>query len=305
MPAPRSGGLLAAPPLPWTPAGAPGPGPPARGPRPPPARSPARGRPGPFSCPEPQPGTLRERWRTAPDAPGPSKEEEEGSAADGSGFFGVVKVEPNPETVRPENFKEDMRDLLAGIFRQHGGPQQYLTARFGTEHSREQFAQDLQKLFPPKEDMEYYSGAPAIPDHDKEFLISLWDLGFAARCSTKPPPYAHTARSLGDEFVTNTFLTERDPLLLAEWASVPACPDPASPHYFWTSYVKGMARATTVLVVADLIMRYNIQVHRGLPGAVGLPPVHQGAPGHLCGRPERGRPGECAPERARRHPPGS
>jgi hypothetical protein len=71
------------------------------------------------------------------------------------------------------------------------------------------------------------------------------NLGWSLSVTTKPLPYAKTFLALADEILPHSFLTDEEPLR----AWVPS----SHPRWGVLHYVKGMARACTLLTPLDLI----------------------------------------------------
>ena len=177
-----------------------------------------------------------------------------------------VKLEPQPSSgptrvasiagMTPENFREVALTVLTKEMKAWQGPAQYLRATFKTAEAREKFRQDLNDSFESRPDLEYHRG-PVLPDNTStRFKLRLSDLGFLPETSTKSAPLLTTCLLLLDEFLTNSVLTEEDPLQLVQG------PESCSTSPFWTHFVKGSARAATVLFLASQAMerKWNLGI---------------------------------------------
>ena len=168
-----------------------------------------------------------------------------------------MKLEPQPSSgptrvasiagMTPENFREVALTVLTEEMKAWQGPAQYLRAPFKTAEAREKFRQDLNDSFESRPDLEYHRG-PVLPDNTStRFKLRLSDLGFLPETSTKSAPLLTTCLLLQTprQFLTNSVLTEEDPLQLVQG------PESCSASPFWTHFVKGSARAATVLFLAS------------------------------------------------------
>ena len=142
--------------------------------------------------------------------------------------------------------------------------------------------------FPKRQDFVYLEGCtlPRDVDPSATFKLSLWHLGWADGCSSKPPTFKITANQLLDEYLTNSVMTAAEPLLLYQGPEdkVYKCSQTKEPLFF-SCYVKGAARATSLLMLAAC---GHVCAQSGLgriqPNTV---PVHAGSDmpaGHCCNR---------------------
>ena len=150
----------------------------------------------------------------------------------------------------PQNFREKASVYGENILKMFGGPWQFLNHRFASEESKAEFASWLQSGFPRRYDLTYADPNNLPGDSEQRFVVMASDLGWASSCSTKPPPYLHTALSLYDEYLTRGFVSSGDELLLWRGQSPTVLPDNAS---FWTNFVKGAARSGTLLFLLALV----------------------------------------------------
>ena len=157
------------------------------------------------------------------------------------------------------NWKEVVLSTCASLLDTHGGPPQYLKSALGAHPNSKwsTFAKDLQMHFPKRQDFVYLEGCtlPRDVDPSATFKLSLWHLGWADGCSSKPPTFKITANQLLDEYLTNSVMTAAEPLLLYQGPEdkVYKCSQTKEPLFF-SCYVKGAARATSLLMLAHVAM---------------------------------------------------
>eukprot|EP00435_Cladocopium_sp_Y103_P032714 s1733_g8.t1 len=165
---------------------------------------------------------------------------------------------PAAPDITEENFREVVLKACQHLLTQFGGPVQYLREQLGDRPNQRwaDFAQDLRTAFPRRGDKEYLDGfeLPRVMDETYVFRVSLWQLGWLPCCSSKPSTFKVVAAQLIDEYVTNTVLTAGEPLLLYQQ------PKEYTDDYdfdpcFWTHYMKGAARATSMLMLAHVLLR--------------------------------------------------
>lgn len=175
-------------------------------------------------------------------------------------------------TVTPENFKEIILHVTDVLLQQHGGPYQYLVKVLGAEPGPlwKEFAGQLSQQFTQRPDLVYLDTTALSSDNDKEYNLSLWQLGWSKDCSSKPPTFKTVARRLIDEFICHSFVSQNDPLLLYQGPSQAPSEDDLGLPLFFTHYVKGAARATSVLFLAHVLV-----VHLRLDLASLHPALHQ------------------------------
>ena len=173
-------------------------------------------------------------------------------------FRGAVTSSINGP-ITETNFKEVVLSTCASLLDTHGGPAQYLKSELGASPNSKwnQFHKDLQLHFPKRHDLVYLEGCtlPRDVDPSTTFKLNLWHLGWGDGCSTKPPTFKITANLLLDEYLTNSVQTASEPLLLHQGPEdqVYKCSLTQEPLFF-SCYVKGAARATTLLMLAHVTM---------------------------------------------------
>ena len=162
------------------------------------------------------------------------------------------------------NFKEVVLRTCASLLDTHGGPAQYLKSVLGASPNSKwnQFHKDLKLHFPKRHDLVYLEGCslPRDVDPSTTFKLNLWHLGWVDGCSTKPPTFKITANQLVDEYLTSSVQSASEPLLLYQGPEdqVHKCSLTQEPLFF-SCYVKGAARATTLLMLAHVTM-YVVKV---------------------------------------------
>lgn len=162
--------------------------------------------------------------------------------------------------VQPENFREVLLRVCDLLLDHHGGPVQYLQSELGAEPNAAwtAFAADLERRFPRRPDLTYVDGLqyPAgCQGQASAIKLSLWQLGWHPDCSSKPPTFKPAARKLVDEFLTHSFITASDNLLLYQSESYPGrMENQQGAPIFFTHYVKGAARASTILMLAHVLV---------------------------------------------------
>ena len=183
-----------------------------------------------------------------------------------SGTEALMRMALPALTVTQENFKEVMYSTCAQFLENFGGPYQYLKFWLGEEPSQEwiKFADELQTHFPKRNDYRYLEGChlPRDTSPHSTFQVPLWSLGWSTHCSTKPPPYKITALQLVDEYLTNTFETGHEALNLFQGPDQGLCVHPISNEpLFFSHYVKGAARATSILMLAHVaIVHLKVEI---------------------------------------------
>ena len=97
---------------------------------------------------------------------------------------------------------------------------------------------------------------PRDVDPSTTFKLNLWHLGWVDGFSTKPPTFKITANQLVDEYLTSSVQSASEPLLLYQG---PEDQVHTQEPLFFSCYVKGAARATTLLMLAHVTM-YVVKV---------------------------------------------
>ena len=112
----------------------------------------------------------------------------------------------NPADLTPDNFRDVVYQQVSEMIDHFGGPTQYLESKLTEENAQKDFASGLLAAFPLKPDL-VYQQFPLPRDTTVVNVMHLSDLGFGNICSSKPKPFAHTAKALLDEFLTNGFIS--------------------------------------------------------------------------------------------------
>ena len=185
-------------------------------------------------------------------------------SADGQGeTLGPSAVEAivrSAPALQPENFRDVLCLVTDRLLDQFGGPVQYLESLLGRERCEAwtTFAEALQQHFPPQPDLTYQTQSTfdGQSQSGSVFNLSLWQLGWGKTCSSKPPTFKVVARKLIDEFLTHSFVTEGDPLLLYQHNTENLAEDAQGRPIFYTCYIKGAARATSILFLAHVLIMH-------------------------------------------------
>ena len=171
----------------------------------------------------------------------------DGQAKAEAGLTGKVAV-PGTMPLQPESFRDNALSQLSAEMKYWHGPSQFLRAHYKTPEDIANFQAALDAHFPARPELQYLA-SPTLPlNTDERVCLRLSDLGFNATQSSKPPPFLHTCLELLDEFLTNSVVTDSDPLLLYQG------PDEGPGTPFWTHFVKGAARTSTMLFLAAQVI---------------------------------------------------
>ena len=164
----------------------------------------------------------------------------------------LAKAEPSTpakaEHSIPTNtteFNGWMRDQIDLICNAHGGPMQFLH----NTAEPESFVHYLTDTVKSTE------ATPNVPQQDQLFIGHPSLLSYDDRATTKPPPEARTCRLLADDILVNGFITQDNPLLV--W--LPDQNRELMTFKFW--YVKGMARACTMLAMLKLCFDNKLDIN--------------------------------------------
>ena len=165
---------------------------------------------------------------------------------------------PAAPEITESNFREVVLKACQHLLNQFGGPVQYLQQQLGDQPNYlwRDFASELTEAFPRRADKAYLDvfELPRAMDETHVFCVSLWQLGWLPCCSSKPATFRLVAAQLIDEYVTNTVLTAGDPLLLYQQPQEFTDNQEFDPC-FWTHYMKGAARATSMLMLAHVLLK--------------------------------------------------
>lgn len=182
----------------------------------------------------------------------------DGSEAAALGPSVVEAVVRSAPGLQPENFRDVLCQVTDRLLEQFGGPVQYLESLLGAASGERwvTFAEALRQHFPARVDLSYQT-QPMFDGqvHGEVFNLSLWQLGWSKGCSSKPATFKVVARKLIDEFLTHSFITDGDPLLLYQH-SVEHLPEDSHGPIFYTCYIKGAARATSILFLAHVLLMH-------------------------------------------------
>ena len=169
-----------------------------------------------------------------------------------------MKLEDAPPPRTWEWVKEWLPVQMATINESYGGPMQFLQKSFTTTEAMQNFKDQLMAGLPPDERIDEAKTVRPTAEFVRdvelgtEYCGHLSMFSFNAGASSKPAPYRTTVTSLVDEYLTNTFLTRGDPLVV--YALTPEHPGFVDNDSFWLGYVKGAARTTTAMALAYLML---------------------------------------------------
>lgn len=159
---------------------------------------------------------------------------------------------------------------------QSGGAMQYL------QHvDLRSFGEWLWQTFPENDQFLYHRKAslPTVKESDTSqttpLLIHVAALGLHRACSLKPPPSQRLSMALLEQYLVDGFVTstvDSGPLLVLERTVLPeGLPDlwqddsPDALQPFSLAYLKGMARATTLLFLLHRLYVNQVAVVEDLP----------------------------------------
>ena len=151
--------------------------------------------------------------------PSASKTESEAGPA-------AMLVEATADAALLQQLDTELLRVCDLLLDHHGGPVQYLQSELGAEPNAAwtACAADLERHFPRRPDLTYVDGLqypPGCQGQASAIKLSLWQLGWHPDCSSKPPTFKPAAWKLVDEFLTHSFITASDNLLLYQSESYP------------------------------------------------------------------------------------
>lgn len=113
--------------------------------------------------------------------------------------------------------------------------------------------------FPLRQDVTYKTALDMPRETGVDFQVHLKDLSFSKVSSTKPVTYLTTSISLVDQYLSHGFLCSGSEAPVLLWDGPKAS---GSNTNGWVSYVKGMARCSSLLFLAHFTMsqRWNLTV---------------------------------------------
>ena len=188
---------------------------------------------------------------------------------------------PGPATLQEpvHAFKTKLLAELDGLMRSYGGPAQYLWQSLPSESDVAAFAKYLWEAYPEMDD-QYYHHSEKIPPVSAADLgttppvcLHVSALGFDKACSFKPPPGRALFMQLLEQYLTDGFVSQGEPLMIVQSRGT-GLPDNHCPWSsdgdnqgplpcFSVGYLKGMARVTTLMCLLHYCWKSNIdlQVH--------------------------------------------
>ena len=161
----------------------------------------------------------------------------------------VKEAVPLQEEAVPQQDTEmgGMLKIFESICTKYGGPSQYLLSRYSSNEAVAHFGEKLEKNIRRLEVVRYFDPKSMKPMNKEKLFLHVTMLGFNQAATTKPLPYPKVCIALADEYLTHTFLSSDEPLQV--WV-----PHQSEAQPFQMRYVKGMARASTLLCLLDLII---------------------------------------------------
>lgn len=142
---------------------------------------------------------------------------------------------------------------------EYGGPVQFLLGQLDTTDAQDQFRKELLALCPWMDCVEYVH--PGMLAGREKTLVHITMLDWDPCRSTKGLPFRKLARDLVEEILIHGFVTETEPLLL--WTT--AAQRKQSPQTFKPNFVKGMARASSCLMLVAVLLDEKVEIATVLP----------------------------------------
>jgi hypothetical protein len=185
------------------------------------------------------------------------------AATPGAHLIGLPSMVDRPRVAQmnPEEFKDFVMTKAKEAFAQHGGPTQFLEARYNTFEKMEKLLYDVHTLFPPASDCVYEIPAGVGEDAlggQAASKIPLGAFGFCRGKSDRGLTEARTSLEQIDDMLTGGFRTSADPLwvrpaesdaegLVAPWHQV------GKVEPFSTAFTRGMGRTASVFTIMSII----------------------------------------------------
>lgn len=176
----------------------------------------------------------------------------------------------NAENSDMEEFKVKMYSEMKKMCEDFGGPAQFLQSL--AVGDKQSFMEHLWESFPERDDL-LYSREDRLPTCQEKDLgqqlpviVHVSALGFSPDCSLKPMPGSELCLQLAEQYLADGFCTAGEPLFVAHplSAGIPApwAGERAGPclSAFSLGYIKGMARATTLLAMLCKAWQLGIAV---------------------------------------------
>lgn len=193
---------------------------------------------------------------------------------------GEVDMSAGPWRAGGWSLKE-IRDKLGKAFetnvKKHGGPMQFLAARYFHQSERVKYAKRLWSAFPPLvdkppmlRDTTDYLFSSTLDDsylsERHEIIFHVAQLDFTRLATLRQPPALRPSLQLADEILTSGFITNGDPimvnLLMDPSAAVPGPwpEDQGNSRAFIFGYVKGANRLCTLHALITLCLDDEISI---------------------------------------------
>ena len=185
----------------------------------------------------------------------------------------VVVVNDNDAAVPDsKGIQAILEELKVEVRRSGGGPVQYLEKHCDAAGFREW----LHQCFPLRDDIHYSHEKILPPVEEKEMsdvlplTVHVSALGFARDCSLKPPCGLDLMISLCDLYLTEGFATAGEPLLVLQNCTtrmskeLPELEEDGL-QTFSLGYLKGFARATSLLCLLHFLMKRPVSLEKEFP----------------------------------------
>ena len=144
---------------------------------------------------------------------------------------------------------------------EHHGPMQFLQKTLGSDAEQAAFINFLDKITPDSDNV--WSLKDGVPGDNALFFANPQRLCYQSVATTKPPPEVKASRLICQDILKNTFVSQDNPLLV--WI-----PEAQRTHSsFSLCFVKGMARACTLLAMLKLSASAELDLLVACPSLVG------------------------------------
>lgn len=178
------------------------------------------------------------------------------------------------DSVKTEFVEKAVREL-GDLSKLCGGPANYLAAQMPYPSDQSDFATFLWNTFPEADDTLYHHSGPipSVSDDDLSnalpVCVHVAALGYHKTCSLKPPPGTALFGQLTEQIFMDGFLTSGDPLLVVQPAMDGGLVQLWQPEAFGSEplrsaslgYVKGMARASSLLMILHYCFKNSVDLH--------------------------------------------
>lgn len=189
-------------------------------------------------------------------APPPTPAAAPSTSGSGDGWIGAAQATRGFAELDREALKGSILEATDKLIDKHGGPVQYLKARYAKEADRQEYARKLLAEFPAG-DLHQWHPFPSGPATDRAsapaFIVHLSKLGFDAENTLSLLPTGKVSRQLMDEILADGFISAGDPLILR------ADIDMGKKDFSFT-FIKGLARISTLHVLVTLCFDDGVDI---------------------------------------------